>query len=441
MSAGLDRHGPAASDQVGRVEAAAMLRAWRRAGRRMTARPALDVRWTRMCFCGQMTDGGPVASESEVGLPFLTGSEEERGPLFDLTGHHYEDTRNPAGSGPHGAKLSAPVGDVPNVVPLVALRVGDRAVVSVPGEGTKEMGARLKDAVGSAVAGSGIARVVVSGLANEFILYLTTPEEYDRQHYEGGNTHFGRQSSVLLTSEVAKLAGTLARGEPAPEAVAFDPTNGIAPDGPAYGEGAAGGEILAQPAATVARLQRATLRWQGGPEGLDRPLDRAFVIAERLDDRGRWVRADDDLGLAMLWRVDAGGVHDVAWEIPRDAPTGRHRLVVAANRYRLASREFTVVASTALRVVQVEAAAGRAAIALAYPPAVRDVDLTHRPARAPLGRVTFQVAGRRVVVDARGAATASVRVPPGAPVAVAEGAAHDRFGNAGGSRAELAPAR
>jgi len=42
MSAGLTRDGPAAADFVGRVEAAAMLRAWRSAGRRMSGAPVFD---------------------------------------------------------------------------------------------------------------------------------------------------------------------------------------------------------------------------------------------------------------------------------------------------------------------------------------------------------------------------------------------------------------
>ena len=106
MSAGLDRHGPAASDYVGRVEAAAMVRAWRSARRQLSRTPALDMRWTRICFCGQDVDGRPVASQSAVGIPFLTGSEEERGPLFDVTQEHFEGRRAPVDDGgPHGHKL------------------------------------------------------------------------------------------------------------------------------------------------------------------------------------------------------------------------------------------------------------------------------------------------------------------------------------------------
>ena len=436
MSAGLDRHGPAASDFVGRVEAAAMLRAWKRAGRRLDATPALDLRWTRMCFCGQETEGGRVASESQVGVPFLTGSEEERGPLFDVTQEEFEDRRAPINQGdPHGHKLFFPgvgTGGVPNRVPLMAVRVGPQMIVSIPGEGTKEAGERIRLAVGSQVAGSGIERVVMSGLANEFVLYFTTPEEYDRQHYEGGNTHFGRVSSNLLRQELATLAGRLVRGEPAQPAAEFDPTNGVKPDGPPYGSGAESGTLIGgPPARPYGRLDRATIAWQGGPQGLDRPLDRPFITAERRVGR-RWVRVDDDLGLSMLWKVDGGGRHDAFWEIPLDAPMGRYRLVVTAKRYRLESPPFFVEGAQTLRLVEVPAPAGRVAVALEYPDAVRDVDLTSRPRRASGGVITFRVGNRKVRVR-RSGSTFSVPAPAGTPVTVARKGARDRYGNFNGA--------
>ena len=108
QSAGLVRDGPAASDYVGRVEAAAMLRAWRRAGSSLTSTPALDVRWTRTCFCGQATEGGNVADYPMIGFPFLTGSEEERGPLFDVTARGARGHAQPAAGARPGAQVGHP---------------------------------------------------------------------------------------------------------------------------------------------------------------------------------------------------------------------------------------------------------------------------------------------------------------------------------------------
>jgi neutral ceramidase len=431
QSAGLVRDGPAASDYVGRVEAAAMLRAWRRAGSELAPEPELDLRWTRTCFCGQATEGGNVADYPMIGFPFLTGSEEERGPLFDVTHVPLEDTRSPLPVPGQGHKLGIPLSqaNVPKAVPLMAVRVGDGLIVTMPGEPTAAVGERLRAAVSSA---SGMERVIVSGLANEFIQYFTTPEEYDRQHYEGGSTLYGPLSANLLRQELAELARRLVRGEPAQAAYPLDPTNGVSPDGPPYGSGAAAGSIREQPVRVVRRFERAAFAWQGGPDGLDRPLGRAFVIVQRRAGR-RWRRVDSDLGLGTLWTVDGEGAYRALWEVPLNAALGRYRLVVRAKRYRLVSLPFRVARSRALAVRSVGAPAGRVAVALDYPGAVRDRDLRYRPSSAKGGRVRFLVDGEPVVVRQRRGSVFEIAAPPGVPVTVLAAAARDRHGNVNGS--------
>ena len=152
------------------------------------------------------------------------------------------------------------------------------------------------------------------------------------------------------------------------------------------------------------------------------------------------MRFDDDLGLAMLWRVDDEGRHDARWEVPLDAPAGIYRLVVRAKRYRLVSAPFRVVDSRALTVREVPAAPGRVAVVLEYPAARRDVDLTARPPRAAGGGGGLP-GGRRSRARAppRAASTFSVAAPAGAPVSVAAGTARDRFGNANGAAVALSP--
>src|SRR4051794_24282378 len=195
ISAGLTRSGPAAADFVGTREASAFLGAWKQAGGHMQRSPKLDWRWTRMCFCGQNTAVGPVADHGSFGLSEFTGSEEGRGPLFDVTRTTFEGDhlpvsagglpQNPVSDPAQGDKIviGAPL-DVPKAVPLLALRIANRMIVSVPGEMTEEMGRRVRAAVLAASAKAGISSAVISGLANEYADYFTTPEEYDAQHYE-----------------------------------------------------------------------------------------------------------------------------------------------------------------------------------------------------------------------------------------------------------------
>src|SRR4051794_1800311 len=292
ISAGLTRSGPAAADYVGTRESSAFLKAWRQAGGHMQRSPKLDWRWTRMCFCGQNTAVGPVSDHGAFGLSEFTGSEEGRGPLFDITRVPFEGDhlplsasglpQTPAADPAQGDKIviGAPL-DVPKAVPLLALRIANRMIVSVPGEMTEEMGRRVRASVLAASAKAGISTAVISGLANEYADYFTTPEEYDAQHYEGGATIYGRASSVALQEALTALAGALVAGKPAPPAYPYDPSNGITPTGGSFPPGAASGKITAQPAGPAARLAHPTFAWQGGVRGYDRPLDRAFVSVQQ----------------------------------------------------------------------------------------------------------------------------------------------------------------
>jgi neutral ceramidase len=506
ISAGLTRSGPAAADAVGTHEAAAFMHAWRQAGKHMTSSPKLGWRWTRMCFCGQTTAVGPVADHGAFGLSQFTGSEEGRGPLFDVTRVPFEGDHLPVGAGGNLPVPSTPAADpaqgdkivigapldVPKAVPLMALRVADRLIVSVPGEMTSEMGRRVRKSVLDASAGSGVTTAVIAGLANEYADYFTTPEEYDAQHYEGGATIYGRASSVALQEALDALAGTLAKGQAAPKPYPYDPTNGVASTGAAFPAGAASGKITAQPPASAARLGHPTVAWQGGERGFDRPLDKAFVSVQREETltvhlgpdrprphkhkrkrrrrhRGRhaprftgkaraavttttksWHTVDSDLGLAILWTVDSGGVYRAHWEVPLDAPAGKYRFVITANRYGLTSRAFEVHASHALNAVPVNAGAGLVGVQLAYPAAnVREAvgdppgdataDLTDRPDVASAGIARFVVNGRDVTVSDRPGGVFAVPAPAGATVELKAGAARDEFGNANGNSLTLRP--
>jgi neutral ceramidase len=330
--------------------------------------------------------------------------------------------------------------------------------VSVPGEMTVEMGRRVRAATLAAAGSSGIKATIVSGLANEYTSYYTTPEEFDAQHYEGAATIYGRASSVAIQESLAGLVSTLAEGKPAPTAYDFDPTNGASPAADPFSSGATSGTIVAQPAATAARLAHPELVWTGGVRGFDRPLDSAFVTIQRRETirvkpkkkgrrrsapvftgrvRHRWVTADSDLGLNIVWRVDANGRYTARWEVPLSAPVGSYRFVITANHYRLTSRTFGVTPSSALTVSR-EGAGG---LRLAYPEAVAhelvgdppgdfSADLTYRPRYASSGSATVLVGGKRVKLHWSGG---TVVLPAGTgAVEVPAGGVRDRYGNSNG---------
>jgi hypothetical protein len=410
QSAGLTRSGPAAADYVGRVEADAFLAAWKLAGKAMSSTPELATRWTRLCFCGQMTTDGPVSDTATPGLPLFTGSEEGRGPLYDVTKVPFEGKASPvvyALDPAQGHKIVVPTGLVspgstPPAVPITVARVGPHLIATIPGEMTVDMGRKVRGAVRLMAAGHGITGVQLSGIVNEYLSYFVSPAEYDAQHYEGGSMMYGRESSVLLMEQLQLLTKALVNGTSAAAPYAVDPRNGVVDTAAPFGTGAASGSITKQPA-TTQRFQRATLVWQGGPKGLDMRLGKPFVSVERVG-HGTYT---DDLGLQIVWRVDDNGVYTAEWEVPRDAPTGTYRIHVQANRYALRSSPFHVTAATTLSV------AGRS---VRYPDAVVNVDLTYRPAVADGGTL-----------------------PAGTDVPA--GAARDRYGNCNGAATTTTGAR
>jgi hypothetical protein len=107
MTAAFRGRGPAFAEHVGAREAAAMLTGWRRAGRHLARTLPFAIRWTRSCFCGRTVSGGQVADQPEMGFPFFTGSEENRGPLYDETHVNHEGQRLPLDNGPQGRKIRA----------------------------------------------------------------------------------------------------------------------------------------------------------------------------------------------------------------------------------------------------------------------------------------------------------------------------------------------
>jgi neutral ceramidase len=424
QTAGIAHVGPAAADWVGTQEANAMLRAWGDAGKHLDTSPAIDVRWTRTCFCGRTTATGKVDTKGREGIGFLTGSEEGRGPLYDLTGVPLEGRTSPLDDPVQGDKIIAPAGNPPPAVPITVVRIGDHVLAGLPGEPTKEAGTRVKQALLGTLGSAGVRGAVIAGLADDYVQYITTPEEYGQQSYEGASTLYGKNEATFLQEQLVDLAKRMGAGQPAPDPYALDPSYGVKPDGPAYPAGADHGTAVHQPLEQVERLGHASFGWQGGPAGHDLPVDRAFVSAQRRDRRGRWHTVDTDLGLDFLWRVDDAGRYDATWEVPLTTPAGIYRLRVSAARYALASRSFRVAPARTL----VPAFSG-GTLRLTYPEPIVNVDLTTRPAAANGGQVTYLLAGHRHVVRRRRGT--SFAVPAGAIIPA--GGARDRYGNRNGA--------
>jgi neutral ceramidase len=102
-------------------------------------------------------------------------------------------------------------GAFPSDLPLAVARIGDTVIPFVPAELTITAGHRLKQRIAAAIgSGEGIPQhVVLAGLANEYIQYVTTEEEYELQAYEGASTLYGKNTSRYLNDRYALIARAL----------------------------------------------------------------------------------------------------------------------------------------------------------------------------------------------------------------------------------------
>lgn len=98
---------------------------------------------------------------------------------------------------------------IPTVLPVQLLRLGPFALAALPNEPTTVAGRRLRAMLERGLGPRGIGRVHVQGYANAYAGYLTTPEEYGAQRYEGAYTLFGPHSLGAFADVLEGLATAL----------------------------------------------------------------------------------------------------------------------------------------------------------------------------------------------------------------------------------------
>lgn len=97
--------------------------------------------------------------------------------------------------------------------PVQIFRIGQLALIAVLGEATAMAGRRIRARVLAALRGAGVTHAVIAGLSNQYTGYITTPEEYGEQHYEGASTEFGPNELGAFCQEYDALAkGARQRG-------------------------------------------------------------------------------------------------------------------------------------------------------------------------------------------------------------------------------------
>ncbi|MCP4755838.1 MAG: alkaline ceramidase [Proteobacteria bacterium] len=169
-------------------------------------------------------DGIKIADRPAVGMSTLAGAQG-RGrttvlanlPLFAPGWPKRFFTRGEQG---HKRRIAGPLqslilprDEFPHILFLQAVQVDDTVLLPLPFEVTYEMGNRIAAHAGNRgknVGLDGIARYVVTGTSNGYWGYVTTPEEYSLQYYEGGSNFYGPNTGEFLAAHTGRLVEQLA---------------------------------------------------------------------------------------------------------------------------------------------------------------------------------------------------------------------------------------
>jgi len=247
---------------------------------------------------------------------------------------------------------------------LQILQIGNFDVLALPGEYTTMAGRRVRNAVFN-VTGH---EVVLAGLANNYINYIATPEEYDVQEYEGGATVYGRNTVPVTATILKNMAEALKNG------VAYPPGPGVPPpsyldnvrdelaswvDPPPINGGSFGQLIVDVDDAKeyVAGMDEARAVFFGGSPR-NSPLRKGtFLTVEMKEPSGTWtmVRSDADVDTLFYWNALDRRI-ELQWLIPEDMTPAKYRMR-HFGYYRTAedgplipyigvTSEFTVVSAT-----------------------------------------------------------------------------------------------
>lgn len=223
---------------------------------------------------------------------------------------------------------------VQEIVPVQLVQIGELYLLGIPGEVTIAAGLRLRRTV-AAVLGAEPANVLIAGYSNAYIHYVTTPEEYDAQHYEGASTLFGRWQLPALQQIAARLATAMRDGSAVPPGTAAPdlsesqrPAETTPPvDFPPVGHDF--GDVLSEPAPAYRAGEQVKVEFAGAHPNHDLHRGSTYLMVQRRDgERWRTIADDSDWTTTFSWsRGPASSSRvTIVWHSPADATPGRYRI-------------------------------------------------------------------------------------------------------------------
>jgi neutral ceramidase len=231
-----------------------------------------------------------------------------------------------------------------STVDIQMLRVGNFVMLIMPGELTTMAGRRMREALRARLISSGIlgsdAYVVVTGPANTYGHYVTTPEEYTVQRYEGASTIFGPftlDAYIDKYSSLTPFLGDNATGTPASDpppteqiSKAISLKTGVVFDLPPLGKQF--GQVLKDVKSTPYQVGDTVFAiFVGADPRNNLRLEGTFLTVDHLVDN-QWltVRSDSHPSTIFTWSrtniLLGTSTVNISWTIESGTPAGTYRM-------------------------------------------------------------------------------------------------------------------
>jgi len=214
------------------------------------------------------------------------------------------------------------------------IRIGQLIILAMPAEVTTMAGRRLRSTV-MAQLGEWAQHIVLAGYSNGYAGYVTTPEEYQQQHYEGGHTLHGQWSLPAYQQVSAQLAKALENGTTLKQDTTFDnksekstslPVHDNTPDH--LPTGVSFGEAISQDRTHYAKGGIANVSFWSSNPSKSLGFEKSFLAVEQKHNN-LWsaVYTDHDWSTKIQWNEKSDAyIAQVTWEIPDDIEPGEYRI-------------------------------------------------------------------------------------------------------------------
>jgi neutral ceramidase len=249
-------------------------------------------------------------------------------------------------------EMTTPYQWTPNIVDVQVFRVGQFLMIISPGEATTMAGRRWKSAIQSSAASLALSGsssvepiVVIGGPANSYTHYITTPEEYNIQRYEGASTLYGPytlNAYINLTLSYLPYLASSSTSKPDPGPPPQNNVNrSLSFITPVIYDGTpplrSFGDMKSIPRPAYRLGDAVSITFVGANPRNNLRLEETFAAVEKWESRpwptGRWIRIRDDSDWSLIfnWKKTSEllGTSEVeiVWETDESVDTaGRYRI-------------------------------------------------------------------------------------------------------------------